>query len=233
MKILLVYFQVKIFPKILKTLETIDFCDRLYVKYFRFPFSFDVARAFFLANKEYTHIINQAQDLLLTRKNILTLIKEAQKYDYRFITGVCNVDRKKYKDKLDYTANLPTLKYDTRRYYWISKNRYPNMWVQPKFSGGPWILRRDIVEKIPYCWVDDKLKEAKDRPIWEVKGGFATDLAFCTMADHYGIKLHTNTANICEHYRYENEMLLDKRKPEVEFIEQSKPIPDEETYMLK
>jgi len=160
-------------------------------------------------------------DLVATKEVYLKLYDLVGKNDFEVCCGVCNVDNGKYKDKLVITSNLPVIgPYHERRYFWISKNRYPNMIIQPPFAGHPMMwIKRSVMEKIGGLWVipiDKKNKEGW--PLWEKSGGYASDLALAHSLAKHNIKINCYTGAMMEHDRFYGEMLVGKKLPKVEFL---------------
>ena len=217
-KPLIAYWRPKDIPEVLQALQEIP-CDKIYCNYMPYPYNYTISRDFFLSNPEYTHYVALPNDLIPTKEIFRELIDHIKQQDYPIISGVCNVDTKKYKDKINITANLPMLNYNDRRYYWISKNRYPNRLVKVPWAGFPFMfIRRDIVEKIPFAKVPF---ETHERPVWEEKGGFGGDLAFAWSCHYYKIPIMVDTSLMMRHLRFHGENLVGKKPPSIEVVLES------------
>lgn len=216
-KPLLVYWRPKDIQPVLDGLKEIP-CDQLWLNYMPYPYNYEMSISFFKANPEYTHLICHPNDLVPTREVYDKLINHILEKDYDVISGCCNVDTTKYKDYLNFTGNLPDLKYEKRVYQWISKNRYPNMVLKVPWAGFPFMfIKREIVEKVPFPPVCVKDTDG-ERPIWESKGGFGGDLCWAHNLDANGIEQYVDTSCQMEHLRYYGEMLVGVKPPSVQFF---------------
>ena len=216
-KPLICYWRPKDLPEVLAGLDSID-CDKLYLNYFPYPHNYTISRQFFLDHPEYTHYVALPNDLVPTKEIHERLIQLIKENDYPVISGVCNVDTGKYKDKINITSNLPVLApYDFRRYFWVSKNKHPNKVLKVPWAGFPYMfIRRDVVEKIPFATVPEDIRIG--HPIWEQTGGWGGDLAFAHSCKYHNIPIHVDTGCQMVHLRYHGEMLIGKKEPEVIFV---------------
>jgi len=215
---LLVYWHSVDLPQVTDALKTIP-CDQLHISYFKYPYPHIIAEDFFHAHKEYTHLILVPNDLVCSKEHYEMLLKYNKEFDFEVLCGVCNVDTGKYKDKLNITSNLPVIgPYEERRYFWISKNRYPNMLIKVPFAGFPMMwVRRDVLEKTRINWLSPQIK-GKNPAIWEARGGYSNDLAFCHNLNRLGITIYCHTGCEMLHLRYHGEQQLGKKSPTVKFI---------------
>ncbi len=215
-KPLLVYWRPKDIQPVLDGLKEIP-CDQLFLNYMSYPWNYDISIAFFKSNKEYTHLICHPNDLVPTRKVYDKLVKNIRDKDYPVISGVCNWDEGKYKDYLNITANLPSLKYSERFYHKISRARYPNMIFKVPWAGFPFMfIRRDIIMKVPFP--PDCAKDDSFRPIWEEKGGFGGDICWAHSLDYHKIEQWVDTSCNMKHLRFQGEMLVGVKPPSIEFF---------------
>ena len=215
-KPLWVYWHAVDIEQVTEGLKTIP-CDQYHISYYDYPFPHREARRYFLEHPEYTHIILHPNDLICDVSHFEGLKKMVLENDFDVCCGVCNVDTNKYKDYWNVTKNLPSLDYENRRYYWLSKNRYPNTIIQVPFAGFPAMcVKRHVIEKTP---VNSFLNPQKttDAPIWEVKGGFSNDLIFCHNLKDLDIKINCNTAIQMLHLRYHGINQVGKKEPKTTF----------------
>lgn len=221
---LLVYWHAVDLPQVTDGLKTIP-CDQLHVSYFKYPYPHIIAEDFFKAHKEYTHLILVPNDLICTKEHYDMLLKYIKEFDYEVLCGVCNVDTEKYKDKLNITSELPVIgPYYSRRYYWISKNKYPSMILKVPFAGFPMMwVRRDVLDKTRINWLSPQLK-GNNKAIWEQTGGYSNDLAFCHNLKHLGIPIHCYTGCNMLHLRYQGHSQIGKKPPIVKLIKYCEPI---------
>lgn len=218
---LLAYWRPKDLPKVLKGIEELP-CDKIFANYYNYPHNYNLTRNFFLENPEYTHYIALPNDLVPTRKIYDKLIEHIKIHDYPVVAGCCNVDLRKYKNHLNVCWKLPEVPYIKRHYRWMAESIADNMINKGEpvhrvgFAGFPLMfIRRDIIEKIPFGTIPYPVDE---RPIWETRGGFGGDLAFCTSCKYYDIPVMVDLTCKMEHLRFEGEMLIGKKPPSIEFI---------------
>lgn len=213
---LLVYWRPKDLPEVLKGLETIP-CDKLFINYFPYPYPQRITNNFFRKHTEYTHLIIIPNDLVCDVSHYNKIKSHIEKNDFEVICGVAPVDTGKRKDYWCVTVNLPSLDYDSRRYYWLSKNRYPNTLIQVPFAGHPFMtLKRSVLDKIQ-LWVVPAKYAGMGQPEWETRGGFASDLSLAYSLKDYGIKINCDTGIIMGHLRYKGKMLVGIKPQKVVF----------------
>jgi hypothetical protein len=187
-----------------------------------YPGNYIESRKFFLEHTEYTHYVALPNDLVVTKEIFEKICNTIEKYDYPVLSGCCNVDMVENKDKVNICLKLPEIPYRLRIYRWLAESQRKELInrgaeiIDVGFAGFPCMfIRRDIVEKIPFATLPFEVDE---RPIWENKGGFGGDLAFCTSLKHYGISNKVDLTCIMEHLRFEGKMMVGIKKPEVVFI---------------
>lgn len=218
---LICYWRPKDLPKVLENLNNIE-CDKLYCNYMPYPSNYIESRKFFLEHPEYTHYVALPNDLVVTKEIFEKLCNTLEKFDFPVLSGCCNVDMVGNKDKVNICFNLPEIPYDRRIYRWMAESQRKHLIskgseiIELGFAGFPCMfIRRDILEKIPFATLPFKVDE---RPIWEARGGFGGDLAFCTSLKYYGISNRVDLTCLMEHLRFEGKMLVGIKKPEVVFI---------------
>lgn len=217
-KPLLAHWHAVDLEQVTDSLKTIP-CDQLHISYFKYPYPHIIAEDFFHAHKEYTHLILLPNDLVFTKDNYESMLKTIETNDYDVFCGVCNVDIGKYRDKLNITSNLPVIgPYYQRRYFWISKNKYPNIILKVPFAGFPamWV-KRQVLEQTRINWLSPQLK-GKNHAIWENQGGYSNDLAFCHNLNQLGIPIYCDTSVNMVHLRYQGVSQIGKKPPKVKFI---------------
>lgn len=217
-KPLLTYWHAVDLEEVNQGLKSVP-CDQLHISYFKYPYPHIIAEDFFKAKKEYTHLILIPNDLIFTYSHYVQMLEQISKRDYDVYCGVCNVDTGKYKDYWNITSTLPIIgPYRHRRYYWISKNRYPNMTLKVPFAGFPamWV-KRSVLEKTRINWLSPQLK-GKNPAIWENSGGYSNDLAFAHNLNSLGIPIYCDTSVQMLHLRYHGKSQIGKKPPKVTFI---------------
>lgn len=214
-KPLLAHWKAKDIPDVKKGLDTIP-CDKITSEYLPYPFNYRITRDYFLQHPEYTHFIADPNDIIATKEHYNALVKRLEKIDYPVLSGVCNVDLGKYKNRWNICENLPDLDYKKRRYYWIPDSQRLGL-VEVKFAGFPFMfIRRDIVEKIPFYSLPYELDTGQPG-MMELNQGWAGDLAFCTCCDFYSIPIMVDTDVRMKHLRFCGEMKIGKADANVWF----------------
>jgi len=168
-------------------------CDTLRLDYVTYPNNFLEAQKYFLEHKEYTHFVYLAPDLVITKDQFIELVKQVEVFDYDVYGPVCNVDKGKYETKLACCNKLPSIKYEFRNYRWVQeevRQYFLNAGIKHhrvKFNGLVFcFIKREILEKYKFSTLPFKTDE---KPIWEARGGYACDLAFCHYCDFAHISI--------------------------------------------
>lgn len=198
--------------------------DKLQVSYFPYPYPHRLIEYLFKKNKEYTHLIMIPNDLVYDDSNFQKTKEVVEKYDYPVITGLCNVDLKENKDKMNVCLKLPGLPYINRRYRWLVESQRLELLsrnqrlINVMFAGYPAIcIRRDILDKVRLnIFPEDK--KVDELPIWESRGGFANDLIFCHNLKDANIPIICDLENKMLHFRYEGKSQIGVKPEKVKFI---------------
>jgi len=211
---LLVYLKTGIYPDILNNLKDIP-CDKLILEYYPYPHPHNIARGFFLEHKEYTHLIIQPPDLLVTKENYLNLKFVVEELDYPVLSGVCNVDRE--GTDFFYLWNIcktcPDRDYLKRRYDYFPKCKNSLGIVQVGFMGMSFpFIRRDIIERTTIEG------EPLFRGSIHRNNGIAPDLLFCNNCKDAGIKIMADTDVRMYHYANHIPSLVGKQSCKQTFI---------------
>lgn len=197
-------------------------CDKLRLDYVPYPNNYLESQKFFLEHKEYTHFIYLSPDLIVSKTQFNELKKMVQINDYDVYGPVCNVDKGKYFDKLACCIKLPKLPYELRRYRWMAESQ--RIWFmnngikhhQVKFNALAFcFIKREILERYKFTELP---YETDERPIWESRGGYACDLAFCHYCDFNKINIIVNLQIKCDHLRYTKSLQVGIKKPLITFI---------------
>lgn len=217
---LIVYWRPKDLPEVLDNLDKID-CDKMYCNYMKYPTNYNESRKHFLDHPEYTHYVALPNDLVVTKEIFEKMCNTLENNDYPVLSGCCNVDMEGNKDKVNVCLKLPDLGYDSRIYRWLAESQRLDAIsrghhiIELGFAGFPCMfIRRDILEKIPFATVPF---ETDLRPMWETRGGFGGDIAFCTSLKHYGIPNRVDLTCMMKHLRFEGKMLVGVKEPNIEF----------------
>jgi len=201
-------------------------CDKLRLDYVEYPKNFLEAQKFFLEHSEYTHFVYLAPDLVITPNQFNELIKMVEAYDYDVYGPVCNMDEGKYKDKLGCCLKLPDIEFNTRNYRWIqeeARQYFLNEGLKTlslKFNGLCFcFIKRQILENYTFSTLPYQTDE---KPIWETRGGYACDLAFCHYCDFENIPILVDLRIKLLHLRYFDKLQVGLKTPKMTFIPHNK-----------
>jgi len=205
----------------IKAFESLP-CDKLRLDYIAYPNNYLEAQKFFLEHKEYTHFIYLAPDLVVNLEQFNFLKQQVENYDYEVYGPVCNVDKGKYSDKLACCIKLPKIPYQLRRYRWMAESQ--RQWFMSnginlhkvKFNALAFcFIKREILERYNFTELPYSTDE---RPIWETRGGYACDLAFCHHCDFHKIDIFIDLRVKTNHLRYAGKVQVGLKKPLITFI---------------
>lgn len=201
-------------------------CDKLRVDYVEYPYNFLEAQKYFLEHKGYTHFVYLNPDIVITVTQFNELVKMIEVYDYDVYGPVCNVDKRKYKDKLACCIKLPSIKFQFRVYRWIqeeARQYFLNDGIKThtvKFNGLAFcFIKREILEKYKFGTLPFQTDE---KPIWEERGGWACDLAFAHYCDFEHIQIIVDLRIKLNHLRFPGKLQVGIKKPLITFIAFSK-----------
>ncbi len=197
-------------------------CDKLRLDYFEYPNQFLEAQKFFLEHKEYTHFVYLAPDLVISKSQFNELKKLCEAWDYDVYGPVANVDLGKYKNKLNCCIKLPTIKWEFRNYRWIqeeARQYFMNAGIMHhnvKFNGLTFcFIKRHILEKYKFSTLP---VETDEKPLWETRGGWACDLAFCHYCNYANIDIIVNLKIKLKHLRFIGANQVGKKEPKITFL---------------
>ena len=196
-------------------------CDQVHISYFPYPYPHRIAEGFFKAHKEYTHLVLLPNDLIVTKDHYFQMLEFVQLFDHPVSCGVCNVDTADYANHLNVCLNLPEIPYEKRRYKWLVESQRLYLMektdtLRVQFAGFPFMwVRRDVLDKTRINWLESKTKES---PIWETKGGYSNDLAFCHNLARHGIEIKCHLPCKMLHLRYAGAQQVGKKAPKVKFF---------------
>jgi len=217
---LLVYLRPKDIPIVLENLDTIP-CDKLYINYYPYPHPHRIARDYFLAHPEYTHLLICTNDLVVTKQDYDKMLENIVNYPMLDVMcGVCNVDGDQEKDFWNICPDLPQLDANRRVYHWYHKQCGLKGFIfRVAFAGFPFMcIARHIVEG---------LMRKPGRPGYDGcdlfgVDGFAADLWFCTALWELHVPIYCDSNIEMLHLRYEYEMQVGKKEPNCELRTGSK-----------
>lgn len=144
-------------PQWLEAMKKITTVDKLFVKYFTpEKKAYDLARNYFLANFEYSHLVIIPDDLIVTPEQFKSLIDSVEEFDYPVFSGVANMDNTVNKDVFSLSYDLIHIERDKRRFSLITRQEIDyeaklGRHIKVMWSGFPCIfIRRDVVEKFEF-----------------------------------------------------------------------------------
>lgn len=166
--------------------------DRLIVKYHHTTRAYKIMREYFLDNKEYTHLVVQPDDLIVTKADFEKLL-EISPY-YPVISGICNCTVSDPRIAMDITQ-MPNPNRKLRRYIYTDPIRAIGI-VKVYWAGFPFTwIRRDIVERIPF--EDD----TRLNPGVPPNQGWATDVMFHYNCLQENIPVYANCEVFMKHLK--------------------------------
>lgn len=195
--------------------------DKYWVKYLREQQAYDKIRAFFLKNDEYTHLILNPDDLVVSPAVHNKLLEDLEQYPaVKVLSGVCNINSEpQYKGKVNVVKShrINGIRSE-RKYDYLSESAYdPKMPVIPVMFAGfayMWIAR-DVVERVPFR--DDQKVNGQDRG-----SGGAVDVMFCNDCLDRGIDIWADMTARSDHLSSFNRTLKVGELPPQEIFEPSK-----------
>ncbi len=152
---LLCSHSVRDIPEVAEALLNCPY-DVMYAKYFPIGEAVNNLRKYFLEHEEYTHYIYCPDDLVITAPHLDKLREVLDEKDLPILTGVCNVDLGRLKNKLAITKNLPhptrinELGFGWRHYDWYDNEEVKGVIQVPHSGLACAVIRRDIIESIPF-----------------------------------------------------------------------------------
>ena len=188
--------------------DAIDYVDKVWVKYYPPKMAWSIARDRFLEGN-WTHLIISSDDVTPNRESVALLMLDSALGDYPVITGVARVRERSMK----INVCVKPVRIPERGKIW--RENYPFLWIDalknPRivkvwFVGfALTMIRRDVVEKIPFRAFDEKRF-----------GDFMYDLAFSVECEKHGIPKYADLRVFMEHYpSTKSQLLVGKREPKV------------------
>ena len=191
--------------------------DKLAVKYVHYADEpYPQARQFFLDHKEYSHFAICPDDLIVNKKGVDQLWKDA-KTGLDFIAGMCNVDLKDM-NRLAMTYNLPSQYRAEREFAWYRKDdlKYKNHdIINVGWCGTPFaIMPRKVIEQFEFT----------GDIIWNPKGDKTESFDIQIAHDLYdlGIDEMVDTRVFFKHMRYAGEIEVGYKEPYMLYIQGKK-----------
>jgi len=200
LKILLVYLQPKDLPEVLEPLNDI-FCDKLFLRYFRYPRVYKVANDFIKLHSEYSHIFWLQNDIVLNPINFESCIQKSIHYNFSILGLSMNVDLDEFRNKLAYTVNpFDTKTYDN--FKWAKKGEHEGI-IKVFHNGGPFLIKRDLYLKFPV--------------IGEDVTGFNADIVLGKQLWDDSINYYLDSEANLKHLRFTGKMQVNLKRPHTEF----------------
>jgi len=218
MKPLLFYMNASNYAQILEDLHNIP-CDKFIVNYTPYPHPHNLARDFFLAHPQYTHLIVQPQDLHVKKEHYEKLIETVEKTGHDVVSCVCNVEREghPHHNMWAICKKIPSKDKQRRKYNWVPATDEKLGLMEVEFQGMVFtcISRRVIERKM----IDGE---------WAFKGTVhvgndrflaAPDLTFAHCCRELAIKQYADTDIRLVHYANHKPSLVNKNLSSTEYIQ--------------
>lgn len=194
MKILLGIPSPRNIPQVLRCWYEMD-ADFIMPRHYREWSAYQIIRDFFLQEKQYTHLVLAADDLVFTQKNLNILKNDIRIHDYPIISGVCTVDGDWNRPINIIPDYLPSLNPKERSFPFIEYSELKENITRVKFAGFPLMaIRRDIVEKIDFD-SETKLTGGDPNSIGNI------DLIFCHNCEKLNIPIYVDKRIYMLHMR--------------------------------
>jgi hypothetical protein len=206
------YLQPKDIPEVLEPLEQIP-CDKLYIKYFPYPYPHRIVREFFLQREQYTHLILHTNDYIVTKQDYEKLISDVEKYPFlEVISGTMNVDLQDELNNMAFTFDLPTLHYP-RVYNWLPRGLVKGIQRVRHVGFSLTCIKRMVIMDLK---IDGR--NGFDGTDMDKTEDFAPDLWFSHSCNAANIPIYVDTDIQLHHMRFHGEMLVGKEEPTLEFV---------------
>jgi len=202
MKILLVYLQPKDIQEVLEPLDDI-FCDKLYLKYIKYPDVYEIANDFIKRHSEYTHIFWLQNDIVLNPSDFESCVQKLIHYDFQLLGLSMNVDLSGLGKHLKAFTIEPFEIHNYKRVEWARAYQYKGI-VNVFHNGGPFLIERTLYLKFPLH--GDKVT------------GFNADMHFGLELWGENIKYPLDTKANLKHLRYVGKMQVNLKRPHTEYI---------------
>jgi len=125
--------------------------DKFIVKYEKQLVAYHIAKEFFQAHKEYTHIGICPDDLVITKNDFDMLVEDVKVHDFPVVSGICGLDEKhpniwSIQKKIRLDREVPDA------YSWINDEYLPDeRFYQVGHSGFCFeIVEREVFEKVSW-----------------------------------------------------------------------------------
>lgn len=153
-KLLFAVLSPRDIPRVIMSLQDAPF-DQYWVRFYPSRQAYKIARDYFLAHAEYTHLVIWTDDLVYDHEQFMKLARLAGRTEEHVICGVANVDRDALKDYLTITKNLPALDKGRRQYAWYHKDAVQGIFYVQHSGLTPGILDRAAAYWYPFYRGDE------------------------------------------------------------------------------
>ncbi len=184
--------------------------DIIKPKYYPEIEAYHIIRNYFLEHPEYTHLGIACSDIVVSPYAITLLEQDIMEYDYPVISGMMNLALE-FLNVYNITDNV--VDPACPAYDWFTKSDTMEQLQKVGFSGFPlMIIRRDIIQKIPFERTSDLLGIEK-----EVN---CLDISFCWRLHQNDIPIYADTRVNLLHLKELNDesqpVLVGREKPVIE-----------------
>jgi hypothetical protein len=201
---LIVTMSVRDFPIFEYWRNQIRLCDRLEIKNFIHEEAHEISRKYFLDNKQYTHYIMLAEDVIARPDDVKLLLEDIEKYDYPVVCGYCNINFRNdwvCLTKID-ILKKPIVNANDYEFYTthdILRRKENNYFDYITFQGNALTsLRRDVIEKIEFK--PDRMAINKHIMPNGKKLGTMFDLALCKQLARLNIPIAVDLRILLMHF---------------------------------
>ncbi|MGA3406262.1 MAG: hypothetical protein ABSD49_11080 [Candidatus Bathyarchaeia archaeon] len=228
----------------IRSLEEIDYVDKLWVKYMRLSTANDVIRKFFL-EKNYEVLVLVSDDLILPYYSVAQLIHDLARHpDIKVLSGVCNLGsavnfdfRKKIKtvitNILQWRKRLPILdeafdeNYNLRHiniaFEPVISSESDKIWSlsQYRFPNSQVIFDEERIHKVwfqGFAVAAIRREVVESIPFRSYEGKRAgPDLAFALDCHKAGIEMYADYNIVTPHHQHYDKILVGKRSAYTKF----------------
>ena len=183
-------------------------CDRLTLKYFRYPNVYRIAHKTITNHPEYDYIIWLQNDIILKREDYFKLCEGIKETGGAILGASMNVDLSPkglnlcaYSKKEFYSPG--SYKYAKNEPPYVPKGEDKGI-IKVFHNGGVFIAERDLLVQHPLRGMG--------------KSGFNADILHGWELRNNGINYYLDTRIHLKHLRYQGDMMVGKKPPEVEIV---------------
>jgi len=202
MNVLIVYLQPKDLNEVLEPLSKIK-CDKIFIKYFKYPDCYEIARGFIRNHPEYDFILWLQNDIILNEDDFFNLCRDVKKYNLDILGASMNVDLSSEGWEKCAFCIEPVDFSDKKNMPYADLGDFEGI-VKVNHNGGVFIAKRDLMIKYPLKGFD--------------KAGYNADLLHGIELRGGSIQYFLNADIHLKHLRYCGTMQVNKKTPVMEYV---------------